>query len=124
MAACCTVAILSLMLDEVSRRIARSSGTLVAAKNDTSCWTPSSNTEKSCCERPVTNLSRLSVTITFSETRSTPLRKVRIAGSVRICAPAQQASQRRNKHLHGTPPSKVRRAPLRVNDAGCKACSC
>src|SRR5436190_14365955 len=37
---------------------------------------PSSNTVKFFCARPVTNLSWLSVTMTLSDTRSTPLRKV------------------------------------------------
>ena len=47
-------------------------GCCIAREERESCLTPSSKTSKSSCSRPVTYLRAVSVTVTFSDTSSTP----------------------------------------------------
>src|SRR5687767_12138396 len=89
-AATCSVVRLASMLALLSSSSDSAIGCCSRLKNVTSCLMPSSNTEKSGRSRSVTNLLALSVTVTFSETTSTPARKAGV-DRCRSCAPGAGA---------------------------------
>ena len=76
MAACWAIGSFSFMLALVSTSRPSAVGNCVPEKKMTSCLTPSSNTENASWGRPLTKRPSRSVTVTLSDTTSTPARNV------------------------------------------------
>jgi hypothetical protein len=105
-AASCAVERCSSMLLLVSSRIARAIGCWIREKKVMVCFAPSSNTSNASWSRPVTYFAP-SMTVTFSDTSSTPARNRPCCCAARVAAAKKHAqaaaSAARRPRLNGPP---------------------